>query len=168
MCSVAMLLIDAKQAQSEDVKGKGCSRPWQATLSTHVLKAVSPDELIKHAQQAGVDEVELQQALVNVQPWAPSGILTEDDFTVSTDCSVCHMVKTATLWVWQKSTGCSAGSSAQMVLECIIVCEVCYACVVCDGGMCIDGGWWRFVAACRLLIMGRSTDPCASLYQVAG
>ena len=142
-----MPLIEAKGAQSEDVKGKGHSRPWQTTLSTRVLEAVSLDVLIKRTQQAGVDEVELQQALVNVLPWAPSGKLTKDDFTVETDCLVCHMVKTTAPWVWQKSAGCSADGSAQMVLERTIICEACYACVVRDGGMYIDGGWWRFVAA---------------------
>ena len=102
MRSAVMPLIDAKWAQSEDGKGKGRSRPWQTTLSTHALKAVGPDELIKRAWEAGMDEVELQQALGSVLPWAPSGKLTKDDFTVRTDCSVCHMVKTTALWVWQK------------------------------------------------------------------
>ena len=36
-------------------------------------------------------------------PWAPSGRLTEEDFTVLTDCSVCHMVEMTAPWVWQKS-----------------------------------------------------------------
>ena len=88
-----------------------------------------------------MDDLELQQALGSVQPWAPSGILTEDDFIVSTDCSVCHMFKTTAPWIWQKSTGCSADGSAQMLLERTIICEACYACVVRDSGMYIDGGW---------------------------
>ena len=66
MCSAVIPLIDAKRAQSKDVKGRGHSRPWEATLSTCVLEAVSLDKLTRHAQQAGMDEVELQQALVNV------------------------------------------------------------------------------------------------------
>ena len=32
-------------------------------------------------------------------PWAPSGRLTGDDFTVVTDCSVCHMVEMTAPWV---------------------------------------------------------------------
>jgi hypothetical protein len=144
--SAVMPLIDAKRAQSEDGKGKGRSRPWQATLLTCALEAVSPDELIKRAWEAGMDEVELQQAL-SLLLWAPSGTLTNDDFTFKTDCSVCHMVKTTALWVWQKSAGCSADGSAQMVLERTIICEACYTRVCIDGGMYIDGGWWRFVAA---------------------
>ena len=49
-------------------------------------------------------------------------------------------------WVWQKSTGCSADGSAQMLLERTIICEACYTRVCIDGGMHIDGGWWRFEA----------------------
>ena len=62
-----------------------------------------------------------------MQPWAPSGILTEDDFIVSTDCSVCHMFKTTAPWVWQKATGYTADGNAQMALERMIICEECYA-----------------------------------------
>ena len=61
-----MRLMDAKRAQSEDGKGKGRSRPWQTTLSTRALEAVNPDVLIERAREAGVDEVELQQALGSV------------------------------------------------------------------------------------------------------
>ena len=148
MRSVVILLIEAKQAQlAEDIKGKGCGRPWETTLSTSVLKAVRPDELIRHTQQAGMDDLELQQVLESVQPWVPSGILTEDDFIISTNCSVCHMFKMTAPWVWQKSIGCSADSSAQMLLEHTIICEECYACVVHDSGMYVNSGWWRFVAA---------------------
>jgi hypothetical protein len=74
-------------------------------------------------------------------------MLTEDDFIVSTDCSVCHMFKTTAPWIWQKSIVCPADSSAQTLLERTIICEECYACVVRDSGMYINGGWWRFVAA---------------------
>ena len=53
--------------------------------------------------------------------------LTKADFTVKTDCSVCRMVEATAPWVWQRSTGCSADGSAQMVLERTIICEECYA-----------------------------------------
>ena len=55
------------------------------------------------------------------------GKLTEADFTVKTDCSVCRMVKTTAPWVQQKATGYSADGNAQMVLERMIICEECYA-----------------------------------------
>ena len=84
-------------------------------------------------------------------PKRPSGRLTAEDFTVLTDCSVCHMVELTAPWVWRKSTLLAADGivhdrSAQMLLERTIICEACYECVVRDGGMHIDGGWWIFEA----------------------
>lgn len=64
-----MVLIDAKRAQSEGGKGKGSSRSWQAALSTCELEMVNPNVLIMHAREAGMDEVELQ----NAQGCVPEG-----------------------------------------------------------------------------------------------
>ena len=64
-----MALIDVKRAQSEGGKGKGSSRPWQTTLSTRELEMVNPNVLIMRTREAGVDEVELQ----NAQGCVPEG-----------------------------------------------------------------------------------------------
>ena len=133
-------LIEAKRAQfAEDILGPfRRGKPWETMLSPTVLEEVRPDELIKRARQAGVKDLDLQQALKSAEPWAPPGMLKADDFVVSGDCSVCHMYKTTAPWVWQDS---------QALLRQTIICKECYACVRRDGGMFVNGGWWRFVAA---------------------
>jgi hypothetical protein len=145
--SAIIPLIEAKL----DRKGKGRGRSCETIVSTCALEAMRPSGLIKCARQAGVHDQVLQQALRSVQPWKPTGMLTEDDFIVldmlmEDDCSVCHMFKTTTPWIWQKSIECPADSSEQTLLERTIICEDCYAIVVRDNSMYVNGCWWRFVA----------------------
>ena len=69
VCSAVMLLINSKCAQFErdsDSKGKASSRPWQTNLTKQALETVRLDVLLERALEAGVDEVELQQALNEV------------------------------------------------------------------------------------------------------
>jgi hypothetical protein len=54
-------------------------------------------------------------------------------------------------WVWQKSAllatdGIVQDRSAQMLLQRTLICEACYECVVRDGGIQMDEGWWIFDA----------------------
>lgn len=95
--SAIIPLIEAKL----DRKGKGRGRSCETIVSTCALEAMRPSGLIKCAREAGVHDQVLQQALLSVQPWKPTGMLTEDDFIVvdmlmEGDCSVCHMFKTTT------------------------------------------------------------------------
>jgi hypothetical protein len=88
------------------------------------------------------------QAAGSELPWTPSGRLTEDDFTVMTDCSVCHMVKMTAPWVWQKSTlldadGIVHNRSAQMLLD--------RAYDYLRGVLCMRGSRWRYVYRWRLV-----------------
>ena len=132
-------LIEARRAQvAVDGKGKGRDIPWEKMLSPKVLEEVRPDELIRRARQAGVKDLDLQQAPQSVEPWVPPGMLKADDFVVGKDCSVCHMYGTTAPWVWQDS---------RALLQQTIICKKCYACVKRDGGMYVNGGWWRFVSA---------------------
>ena len=54
--------------------------------------------------------------------------LTKSDFVYRHDCAACRMTKMTAPWVRQKAAGYTADSSAQMVLERVIICEECYAC----------------------------------------
>ena len=56
------------------------------------------------------------------------GKLTKADFVHRHDCAACRMTKMTAPWVRQKAAGYTAGGSAQMVLERVIICEECYAC----------------------------------------
>ena len=84
MRNEVMPLIDAKRAQSEEGKGKGSSIPWQTSLSAGSLELIGPGELIKRAREAGVDEVELQQALERVSDGARGSASGGD--SVAADC----------------------------------------------------------------------------------
>ena len=63
--SSVMVLIAARRARAEDSnrKNKGKSRPWETRLSVQELEEVTIKELVVRAQEAGVDEVELQRTL---------------------------------------------------------------------------------------------------------
>ena len=63
--SSVMVLIAARRARAEysNRKNKDKSRPWEARLSVQELEEVTIKELVVRAQEAGVDEVELQRTL---------------------------------------------------------------------------------------------------------
>ena len=60
-----MVLIAARRARAEDSsrKNKGKDPGWETRLSKQELEKVTIQELVARAQEAGVDEVELQRTL---------------------------------------------------------------------------------------------------------
>jgi hypothetical protein len=60
-----MVLIAARRARAEDSnrKNKGKDPGWETRLSKQELEEVTIQELVARAQEAGVDEVELQRTL---------------------------------------------------------------------------------------------------------